>query len=214
MRSRRGFSLAEVLTVFVIVGLMLSAVAFAIPLFLNGPREAQSQVDEVESTALALYKMQQDTRPSNIGGVFACNTFPIPTCSQPAPQSPMPTFQSIVVLTADDVNGQFQLSGGRPQWQGFVVYWLTPNADGTSNELRRAYVPGPPVGPPAITDAVVALVTALGLTSYTTVAQDVHTLAFAVDTPHSTVDIQLDGGDYLKGNKTSIQLAGNSYVRN
>ena len=209
-RSQRGFTLAEILTVLVIMGLMLCVVAFCVPLFLNGPQEAQSQVDNVESAALALYKMQHDTRPSTIKGVFGCATLPIPTCSQPTPGPNMPPTQAVVIQTANGT-GQFMLQNGNPNWQGFIVYWLTPNADGTSNELRRAFVPM--IGPYDVTGAAAAVVAALGLTSYTTVAQDVVDMRFAVDMSTNTVDLQLDGGDKT-GNKSSLQLAGNSYVRN
>jgi len=210
MRSQRGFTLAEILTVLVIMGLMLCVVAFCVPLFLNGPQEAQSQVDNVESAALALYKMQHDTRPSTIKGVFACTTLPIPACSQPTPGPSMPPTLAVVIQTANGT-GQFMLQNGNPNWQGFIVYWLTPNADGTSNELRRAFVPM--IGPYDVTGAAAAVVAALGLTSYTTVAQDVVDMRFAVDMSTNTVDLQLDGGDKT-GNKSSLQLAGNSYVRN
>jgi len=212
MRSQRGFSLAEILTVLVIMGLMLSVVAFCIPLFLSGPQEAQSQVDNVESAALALYKMQHDTRPSTIKGVFACSTLPLPTCTQPTPGPLPPPTQAVVVLTANGT-GQFTLdkNTGAPAWQGFIVYWLTPNADGSSNELRRAFVPASP--PYDMTGAAAAVVAALGLVNYTTVAQDVVNMRFAVDTTTNTVDLQLDGGDKT-GNMSSLTLAGNSYVRN
>jgi prepilin-type N-terminal cleavage/methylation domain-containing protein len=212
-RSQRGFTLAEILTVVVIMGLMLSVVAFSAPLFLNGPQEAQSQVDNVESAALALYKMQHDTRPSNIHNVWACSTV-LPVCTQPTPGPAMPTAQAVAILTAN-ATGQFVLNGnGTPNWQGYDVYWIVPNADGTSNELRRAFV-GVAFGinAPQPGDAVTAVATALGLTTYTTVAQDVWDMKFAIDPTTNTVDLQLDSGDN-KGNMSSLRLAGNSYVRN
>ena len=87
-RQRRGFTIAEVLTVFVIVGLMLSAIAFAMPLFMRAPSEAQSQVDGVESAALALYRVQRDVRQSDVNGIFECSLPPSPTCSIVAPPAP------------------------------------------------------------------------------------------------------------------------------
>jgi prepilin-type N-terminal cleavage/methylation domain-containing protein len=215
IRSTRGFTIAETLTVLVIVGLLLSVVAFSVPLFLKGPQEAQSQVDNVQSTALALYKMQHDTRPSNIFGVFTCNTSPVVSCSAPAP--PVQQVNAMVVVTANGA-GQFQLnSNGAPAWSGFIIYYLTPNADGSSNELRRIYLStailnnNPMNLGPA--DAVTALTSVLGLPGYTTVAQDVKTMSVAIDKPRSTVDLQIDGGD-KNGNVSSLQLSGNSYVRN
>jgi len=213
VRFQRGFSLAELLTVLVIIGLLMSVVAISTPLFLRGPREAQSQVDNVESAALALYKMQHDARPSTIKGVYSCTTLPVPTCSQPMPSSPLPMTQALVILTANG-NGQFSLkNNGAPNWQGFIVYWLTPNADGSSNELRRAFVNPGISDPPTLPEILAALNAALGLSNYTTVAQDVQDMRFAVDTTTNSVDLQLDGGD-KNGNKSSLRLSGNSYVRN
>ena len=216
MRRQRGFTIAEVLTVLVIVGLMLGAIAFSIPLFLHGPSEAQSQVDNVNTAALALYKMQHDARPSNINGVFSCTTSPTIACSTPTPGpvgSPLPAAQAVVILTADGT-GQFKFdTNGNPIWTGFIVYWLTPNADGSSNELRRAYYPIPETLPVPLADPVTALTTVIGAPGYETVAQDVVSMSAAIDFSMKTVDLQIDGGDKT-GNKSSLSLAGNSYARN
>lgn len=214
-RLRRGFSLAEVLTVLVILGLIMTVIAFSVPLALRGPLEAQSQVDNVNSAALALYKLQHDTRPSTIKGVFSCTTAPTLSCTQPTPGPVLPSAQSLVLMTADDSSGQFQSLNGAPSWQGFVIYWLTPNADNTSNELRRVYVPYSidPDYHKWLGQAVTALNLGLISGGYTTVAQDIRTMSAAVDTTTNTVDLQLDGGD-LKKNRSSLTLTGNSYVRN
>ena len=53
----------------------------------------------------------------------------------------------------------------------------------------------------------------IGQPGYTTVAQDVKTMSVAIDNSSNTVDLQIDGGD-IKGNTSSLQLSGNSYVRN
>ncbi len=223
MRQRahgRGFTLAEILTVVVIVGLVMSVIAFAAPLILRGPTEAQSQVDDVQSTALALYKLQHDARPSTIEGMFACSTAPVVTCGAPTPPpaaQPLPNAQAIVIVTANGT-GQFSWGpGGSPNWQGYVAYWLTPNADGSSNELRRAFFPvglGATPSPSQLaTNAVTALGSLIVQTGYTTVAQDVRSMSAAFDPATHIVYLQLDGGD-AHGNQTSLQLSGNSYVRN
>src|SRR5207302_8562898 len=102
---------------------------------------------------------------------------------------------------------------GAPNWHGCTVCWLAPNADGTSNELRRAFVNPRISDPPTLPEILAALNAALGLSNYTTVAQDVQDMRFAVDTTTNSVDLQLDGGD-KNGNKSSLRLSGNSYVRN
>lgn len=223
MRSNRGFTIAEILTVFVIVGLILGAIAAAMPFITRGPLAAQAQVDNVQSAALALYKMQRDVRQSNINGVWDCSMPPIVLCSQPLPQASNPPAQVVAVVTADDGSGQFKVHGpGEPLWTGMVVFWLTPNSDGTSNVLQRAYVPlGIPVlgnipilsQMPAV--ASLALTSALILppTSRVTLAQDVRSMSIAVDQTNNIVDLQIDGGD-TTGTKSSLSLTSNSYVRN
>lgn len=214
MRKQRGFTLAEMLTVLVIAGLAMSVIAFSIPLILRGPGEAQLQVDDVNSAALALYKMQHDARPSNIQGIFACSISPVMVCNAPAPGPSLPPAQAVVILSADR-SGQFRIDGsGNPAWQGFVVYWLTLNADGTSNELRRAFYSMPGVTLPLDASVpVTALSSVIFAPDYITVAQDVRSMAAAIDTTSNTVDLQIDGGQN-SSNKSSIRLAGNSYVRN
>ena len=221
MRAHRGFTVVEVLTVIIIVGLVLAAIAMAMPLILNAPQAAQSQVDNVNTAALALYKMQRDVRQSNINGVYACTLPPSVTCSQPAPASSNPPVAAVGVVTADNGSGQFQANGfGAPKWTGLYVYWLTPNADGTSNELDRAYypvgipmaggAPDPKLMPGVVTTAINAVV---GASSYTAVAQDVVSISVAIDKPNNIVDLQIDGGTN-KGDLSSLRLSGNSYVRN
>lgn len=224
-KRQRGFTIAEMLTVLFVVGLMLGAVAFAMPLFMNAPVQAQSQVTEVQSSALALYRMQHDARQSDINGMFTCAMQPVVSCATPAPPvvGQPATVQAVVMVTADDGSGVFEDNGtdtGLPQWQGFVVYWLVPNADGTSNELRRAYLDYPITpglgGEPEVlpSDAVAAITAILAPAfSYETVAQDVVDMRLAFDTTNSIADIVIDGGQNT-GNKSSISLSGNSYVRN
>jgi prepilin-type N-terminal cleavage/methylation domain-containing protein len=214
-RRRRGFTVAELMTVLVVLGLVMTTVAFAVPLMLKAPIEAQSQVDDVQSAALALYKMQHDARPSTIKGMFSCTIAPMITCSDPTPPpapQPLPQTQAIVLVTANGT-GQFSDLKGNPNWQGYVAYWLTPNADGSSNELRRAYFPTSVDPTQFLTQAVNALTSVLLAPGYTTVAQDVRSMSAAYDRASSIVELQLDGGD-TKGNQTSLQLSGNSYVRN
>jgi type II secretory pathway pseudopilin PulG len=230
-RITRGFTIAEVLTVCVIVGLLLSVIAFAMPLFMRAPLEAQSQVDNVQSAALALYKVQRDVRQSNINGIYDCSLPPIVTCAAATPPPPSitpPPTPALVVLTADSGAGSFTVGGalsgeaGYPKWQGFVVYWLSPNSDGTSFALHRVFYPyaanitvnskGQPTNVTAVMASVV-LTAAVVLPGSQTVAQDVSAIRTAVDPVNNIVQLQIDGGD-TSGNKSSLSLTSNSYVRN
>lgn len=227
-RARRGFTIAEVLTVLVIVGLMLGAVAFAMPLIMGGPIEAQSQVDGVQSSALALYRVQHDVRQSNVYGIFDCSMPPAPVCSivaPPAPGSTPPATPALVVVTADNPNGIFAVAGagsgntGYPKWQGFYVYWLTPNADGTSQSLHRVFSQDLSItetlGIPnvSVADAQAVLTAAIAGGGGETVAQAISGLHVAIDQVNNIAHLQLDGGD-TSGNKSSLDLTSNSYVRN
>lgn len=215
MRALRGFTVSEVLTVVVIVGLMLSTVALLVPLLLRAPSEVQSQVDNVDSAALALYKVQRDVRQSDTKGIFDCTTLPVVACTQPQGQAT--TTPALVVLTANG-NGQFLSNPitGNPQWQGFIVYWLVPNSDGTSNSLERAFYPANidlSYSNLTLQAAVAALTFSLTAPGAVTVSQDVRSLSAAIDPASSIVMLRLDGGD-LKGNVSSLSLTSNSYVRN
>lgn len=221
MAARRGFTIAEVMTVLVIVGLILAVIAMITPIIFRGQSQVQAQTDSIQSTALALYKVQRDVRQSNIGGVLACTTVPIVVCTQPTSAPGAQQTQAIAIVTADNGTGQFvPNNAGLPKWHGFVLYWLTPNADGTSNDLKRAYY-GWPVGLPVATmplatveaDAVLALTNVLGAQNSTSVAQDVRTLRMSVDTQNNIVLLGLDGGN-TAGSVSSLNLTSNSYVRN
>ena len=57
---QRGTTIAEVLTVTVIIGMLLSAMVVIVPLLVKAPAQMQSQVDEVNTAAIALYKIRRD----------------------------------------------------------------------------------------------------------------------------------------------------------
>jgi prepilin-type N-terminal cleavage/methylation domain-containing protein len=218
MRGRRGFTIAEVMTVLVIVGLILAVIAMITPMIFRSQSQVQAQTDSIQSTALALYKVQRDVRQSNIGGVLACTTVPVVVCTQPSASNAQQT-QAIAIVTADNGSGQFvPNNAGSPKWHGFVLYWLTPNADGTSNDLKRAYYGWPgnlnlTTLPTVEADAVVAVTNVLGSQNSVSVAQDVRTLRMSVDTSNNIVLLGLDGGN-TTGNVSSLDLTSNSYVRN
>jgi prepilin-type N-terminal cleavage/methylation domain-containing protein len=227
VRKSRGFTIAEVLTVLMIVGLLLGAMAFAMPVLMRAPLEAQSQVDNVESSALALYRIQRDVRQSHISQIYDCSLPPAVSCTQPQPPPPpaqAPTTPALVVMTADSNAGSFEVSGlgdlGYPKWQGFDVYWLTPNSDGTSSALHRLFFPftitvdnyGNPTNVTVAT-AVTVISAALLAPGSETVAQDVQSIRTAIDPVNNIVSLEIDGGD-TSGNKSSLSLTSNSYVRN
>jgi hypothetical protein len=157
--------------------------------------------------------------------VYACTTTPQTACSkQAAPAGATPPPVDAIVMLSANLNGQFQVSAassggnpnaaGTPQWQGFIAYWLTPNADGTSFALKRGawYVSGLTPNTVKETDAAAALDLAMRAPAVT-VAQNVRSIRASVDTGASILALIVDGGDN-SGQKSSLSLSGNSYVRN
>jgi len=141
-RTQRGFSIAEVLTVAVILGVIMTSMIMILPLMLKAPMQVQSQVDEVNMAAVALYEIRKDFSQGDTSGVMGCSITPVVICSAPG-NSPT-SVQALVVTTADNGSGVFQVvqngaNKGYPAWQGFDVYWLEPNASGTSFQLMRAF---------------------------------------------------------------------------
>ncbi len=214
-RLERGFTLAEILTVAVLFGLLLSTIVAVIPSVMRAPAQIQSQVDEVNAAALALYKVQRDARQSDVNGVFNCATLPVPLCSQQVGQNPAST-QAIAIAGND--SSQFFVQTGQNFWQGYVVYWLAPSASGVGTDLMRAFEPVPFTfqnGLPMFkqADAVTALTAALLLPSSTVAAGDVRQLLSSVSPSDGIIALRMVAG-VNRGDQTELTLYGNTYARN
>lgn len=218
-RFARGFTIAELLTVLVLFGLLLTTVAAVVPTVLRSPNQMQAQVDEVNAAALALYKVQRDTRQSDVNGVFNCTTAPMVTCAQQIGSTPINT--QAIAIAGDDGSPQFvNQQTDQTKWKGYVVYWLAPSASGVGLDLMRAFVPVPgniPLlnGNPVFqaSDAMNCVTTAIGLASTSVDAQDVRQLLASVTPANGMVALQLVAG-VNRGDQTSITLQGNTYARN
>ncbi len=217
-RFERAFTIAELLTVLVLFGLLLTTVAAVIPVILHSPNQMQAQVDEVNAAALALYKVQRDTRQSDVGGVFNCTTAPLVTCAQQIGSIPVGT--QAIAIAGDDGQPQFVNQNSQTKWKGYVVYWLAPSISGVGTDLMRAFVAVPgqfPLlnGNPVFktTDAVFCVTTAITLASTSVDAQDVRQLLASVTPANGMVALQLVAG-VNRGDQTSITLQGNTYARN
>jgi type II secretory pathway pseudopilin PulG len=218
-RFERAFTIAELLTVLVLFGLLLTTVAAVIPVVLRSPNQMQAQVDEVDAAALALYKVQRDTRQSNVGGVFNCTTAPIVTCAQQI--GSIPAVTQAIAIAGDDGQTQFvNRITVQTKWQGYVVYWLAPSASGVGLDLMRAFVPVLPNFPLLngfpnfkTTDAVLCVTTAVTLGSPSVAAQDVRQLLASVTPANGIVALELVAG-VNRGDQTSVTLQGNTYARN
>jgi type II secretory pathway pseudopilin PulG len=216
-RYARAFTIADMLTVTVLFGLLLTAVAAVIPAVLRSPSQMQAQVDEVDAAALALYKVQRDARQSDINGVFNCSTAPIVACAQQTGLLPVNT--QAVAIAGDGGSTQFVDKIGQPKWQGYVVYWLAPSAAGVGTDLMRAFFkinPFPVLnGSPNFSagDAVNSVTWAVAQPSPSVAAPDVLQLLASVTPSDGIVALQLIAG-VNRGDITGITLNGNTYARN
>src|SRR5690348_6596413 len=124
MSARRGLTIAETLVVAVIIGLMLLAIAGAVPPLLGAPARAQAKADSLSPAASGLYIFERDLRESDANAIFACTGWPA-VCGTGSIGT---ADSAIVVATAvesSDIGAPFLTSEQMPMpaWQGFIVYW-------------------------------------------------------------------------------------------
>lgn len=219
-RFARGFTIAELLTVTVLFGLLLTTVAAVIPMVLRSPSQMQAQVDEIDTAALALYKVQRDARQGDVNGVFNCTIAPVVGCAQQTGSNPFVT--PAIAIAGDDGNGQFAYAkgqyAGQTKWQGYVVYWLAPSATGVGLDLLRAFEPwkiGFQNNVPIFqaTDAAACVTLAIAASSPSVAAPDVRQLLSSVTPANGIIALRMDAG-VNRGDQTSITLQGDTYARN
>jgi prepilin-type N-terminal cleavage/methylation domain-containing protein len=149
-KAQRGFTLAEMLTVLVLLGLFMSVITGVLNPLTHVTTQAQSKAETVQTAAQAFYRIQRDVRKSSAAAIYLCNLAGT-TCGQS--QAPV-----LAVATADDANGVNQLAAsGTPGWKGFYVYWVS------GNTLYRSYQPVSPLSgnpTPNATDANTAVAAA------------------------------------------------------
>lgn len=221
-RKQRGTSIAEVLTVTVIIGMLLSAMVVIVPMLIRAPAQMQGQVDDVNTAAVALYKIRRDFSEGDARGVMGCTTAPVVSCSTPG--AGMTGVQALVVATAENGSGAFQIdANGNPDWQGFYIYWLVLNSGGTAYDLMRAwepasiYLPSSPGGAPVNVKAgtVNPLVTAAMAISPPPVLTNYITQMQLGDTSStSTIQFQLVAGTTGGVDQTHTTFQSNTYARN
>lgn len=225
MRKQRGFSVAEVLTVTVICGMLLAAMVVIVPILLKSPAQMQAQVDDVNTAAIALYKIRRDFSQGDPKGVFGCTLQPIVICQS---YSSLTSVPALAVATADDGTGQFKVdpNTGYPKWQGVVVYWLVPNSTGTAFDLMRAEITSPtggvqnigsgPNGIPLLTadNAQLAVTAAMLISPPPVLANYILGMQMGTNNATSTVSFSLNAGTNSGSNQTSTNFASDTYARN
>jgi len=117
-------TIAETLVVAVIIGLMLFAIAGAVPPLLSAPARAQAKTDSISPGASGLYIFERDLRESDPNAIFACTGWPA-VCGPGIAGTGDTAVVVATALSSSDLGATFQTSqtGAAPAWQGFIVYW-------------------------------------------------------------------------------------------
>ena len=223
-RRQRGTSIPEVLTVTVIIGMLLSAMVVIVPLLVKSPLQMQSQVDTVNTAAIALYKIRRDFSQGDTNGVLVCSITPTVSCS--TPPSTATSTQALAVVTDDNGAGVFNVDPitGYPAWSGIYIYWLQLNATGTAYDLMRAYEPAPfktPIrsvnGVPINVDAAFVtplVIAALTISPAPVLTNNIADMQLGISGSPSTIDFKLIAGTIGGVNQTRTNFQGNTYARN
>lgn len=151
-RGSRAFSLAELLTVIVIFGLLSTLGTLVIAPLMSQPNRQQAKIDTVQAATRAMYRIERDLRMTSPSAVYAC-TYPAPTtCTSPTAVQGL-TSTAVLAIATPRLNGngqpQWDKFNGQPKWTGFNVYWLAPDSnDATKTNLMYVWTnatiqPGP-----------------------------------------------------------------------
>jgi prepilin-type N-terminal cleavage/methylation domain-containing protein len=137
---QRGVTLAELMTVMVIFGLISTVVAAVIGPMLRAPNQEQAKVDTIQAVAKALYLMQRDVRQTTKGGVYYCTNVVPTTCTAPAVgATPAPAQTLVITSPRIGPSGALNISSsGAALQQGYNVYWLQQNPN-NANETDLVY---------------------------------------------------------------------------
>jgi hypothetical protein len=219
MTRQRGTSIPEVLTVTVIIGMLLSAMVVIVPLLAKAPLQMQSQVDTVNTAAIALYKIRRDFSEGDTAGVMVCSITPSVVCTSPGPG--LTSTQALVVATAENSLGVFQVdANGYPAWTGLHIYWLQLNSTGTAYDLMRAYEPAVITAvngvPTNVIDTLVQplVSSALLLSPAPVLTNNIASMSMGISGNPSTINFQLLAGTIGGVDQTQTNFQGNTYARN
>jgi hypothetical protein len=219
---QRGTTMAELLTVTVVLGLLLSFAISLVAPVLSAPSKLQSKVDTLQSVTSGLYRLQRDIRTSDIGGDWACTSGATPTCTQSySSLTSTPVLAVVTALSSSNVFTYNSTTGsstvGEPIWQGVMVYWVAASTSGGSN-LKRAFVAfvTPIQAPTMPTQAQVqtAVITALALSSAFVAVPHIGQLLVDFNSATHVIGLKLvtTGTEDGRTNETSYES--DTYARN
>jgi type II secretory pathway pseudopilin PulG len=210
---RRGYTIAELLVVFVIMGFVSSFVALIVgPLFKAASSQA-AKIDTVQAAEKSFYRIQRDLHQSNMNGVYVC-TYPAPTTCSP-PSSALANATVVAIITPK-ANGSGQLAWdntqGQPQWKGFNVYWLAPDSKGLPALMYAFGDPALGANPTAASaDAAVNI--ALGGASQT-LAESVTALQVDQTSTTNTIGLKMFATGTENGQTNATSFESDTVARN
>ena len=221
-RASRGFTLSEMLTVIVIMGIFTTFVVAIIAPVVNAPNKEQAKIDTLQAAGRGLYDLQRDLRMADITGIYACSgSGGSVTCSQPSSL----TSTNIIAIVSPVASGQLNWSSssstlGLPAWQGVVVYWLDPN--GSEHDLDRAYVSASTIGSSLGAGSLTSSFATTAATAVSdaqssggmTLASDVNALSTSINTATGVVGLQMTAQSTEGSATNSTQFSSSTYVRN
>jgi hypothetical protein len=182
----------------------------------NYLQQIQARIYKLDTADHGIYKVQRDTRQSDINGVFNCTITPVVACAQQV--GSLPQLTQAIAIAGDDGSTQFVKVDGQTKWQGYVVYWLAPSAAGVGLDLMRSFqgiqfqfINNVPQFQTA--DAVTAVTAAIAQASPSVAAPDVRQLLSSVTPADGIVALRMVAG-VNRGDITGITLNGNTYARN
>ena len=214
--------MAEMLTVMAILAIFTTFVVVIIAPVIHAPQKEQAKINTLQAAAQGLYQIQRDVRMAGITGVYACTgSGASVTCSQPASATDSSSLAIISPIASGQLNWSLSPStSGLPAWQGVVVYWLTPNGAGTSNDLKRGFVSSTTLGSlgagPLGSFASTAATAVQDAQSAggTTVAHDVNKLSAFVSTATHMVGLSMTAQSTQGSAVNSTSYTSNTYTRN
>lgn len=117
-------TIAETLVVAVIIGLMLFAIAGAMPPLLSAPARAQAKMASISPGSSGVYVFERDLRESDANAIFACTGWPA-VCTPGLAGTHDTAVVAATAVSSSDLGAIFQTNqtAGAPAWQGFIVYW-------------------------------------------------------------------------------------------
>ena len=217
-KRQRGYSLAELLSGMLVLGILSTFVAIIVTPLMSAPNVQQAKIDTVQSGSIALYQLQRDIREGQVNGVYTC-TYPGPSiCITPSTAPTLASVQVLAILTARTNGNGFAAwsNTGWPSWQGFQVFWLAPDGTGhgTYNlmyafSVSNGFLPGQ-----AASGADTAVNSALASTSAKTVARNILSLSVDQDAPSKTIGLSIAVQSTVDSKVNETTYQGDSFARN